>query len=260
MNNKDGHSPAHHAALAELLDPVTIARLSELGDWKSATCVDVGAGGGSIAMWLADQVGDDGRVFATDMDPDQIPHHRRLLRVQHDIRGDDPLAGGLYDLIIARLVLSHLPDREAILHRLANRLAAGGTLVVADWATLRDREETIVAAPSEEAADLYATYQRTVGKDVFDAAGTDRNWARRIHPVMLTAGLTEVETRVSAEYWTGGGAGTRFVAAVLQQVRPRLLAAGMTDLQLHKTLAILDDPGLVIHGHPFYITSGRRPE
>ncbi|MFY1673903.1 class I SAM-dependent methyltransferase [Plantactinospora sp. WMMB334] len=264
MSNADAHSPDHHAALAELLDPVTMARLAELGDsigtdWIGATCADVGSGGGSIAMRLADQVGDDGRVYAIDTDPDQIPDHPRLVRVQHDIRSGAPLPGDFYDLIVARLVLSHLPEREAILHRLVDGLAYDGTLMVADWAPLRDRQEIIVAAPSENAADLYATYQRTVGEVVFDAAGTDRGWARRIHTVMVSAGLVDVQTHFSGEYWTGGSAGTRFVAAIVKQVRPRLLAAGMTDLQLNNLLALLHDPGLVIHGHPLYITSGRRP-
>jgi len=31
-------------------------------------CLEVGAGGGSIAEWLCDRVGPDGRVVATDLD------------------------------------------------------------------------------------------------------------------------------------------------------------------------------------------------
>ncbi|MEQ4299955.1 methyltransferase [Plantactinospora sp. B6F1] len=259
MSNADPHSPDHHAALADLLDPVTTARLAELGDWTGATCLEVGAGGGSLARWLAGRVGDDGRVLATDTDLDRLPHHRRLLCVRHDLRSGDPLPGGPKDLTVARLVLSHLPEREAILHRLVADLVPGGTLVVADWASLRTRDEVVVAAPSAAAAEAYAAYQQTVGRKVFEAAGTDRNWARRVHPLMLAAGLVDVRTTVSAEYWTGGSAGARFVGAVLRQVRPRLLAAGMTRGQLDAVLDLLDDPGLVIHGHPLYITSGRRP-
>ena len=36
---------------------------------RAAHCLEVGAGGGSIAHWLCQAVGPTGRVLATDIDP-----------------------------------------------------------------------------------------------------------------------------------------------------------------------------------------------
>lgn len=259
LDNQHPHAGDHHSAMAELLDQNTIRRLIRLGDvgaWAAARCLEVGAGAGSIARWLAGLVDVFGHVVATDLDPSRIPTHSRLTTIRHDLRSGDPVPGGPFDLIHARLVLAHLPEREAILTRLVDQLAPGGTILIEDWAPLRTYDEVIVMAPSPAAAELYARYQHAVGTQVFDTAGTDRTWARRIHPLMLDAGLTEVRTEVHAEYWTGGTAGCRFVKAVLNQVRPRLHPY-LSDTELDELARLLDDPRLVIHGHPMYATSGR---
>jgi SAM-dependent methyltransferase len=259
LNNHDPHSAAHHGTLGELLDPATTGRLATVGGWAGAICLEVGAGSGSIARWLAEQVGPSGQVVATDIEPHLIAVHPRLRVLRHDLRTGDPLPEGPFDLIHARLVLAHLPEREQILRRLVDHLSPSGTILIEDWAPLRHREDVVVAAPNDAAAAAYARYQHCVGTHVFDAAGTDAGWARRMHTSMLTAGLVDVDTRVQAAYWTGGGAGCRFITAVVQQVRPRLLAAGMSNGELDTVLQLLKDPRLIIHGHPLYATSGRTP-
>jgi hypothetical protein len=46
------------------------------------------------------------------------------------------------------------------------------------------------------------------------------------------------------------------IAAVLNQVRHRL-RAHLNDDDLDRVLDLLDDPSMIIHGHPMYATSGR---
>jgi len=259
LDNHHRRAADHHAALAELLDPYTRARIRALDSWpRTRRCLEVGAGAGSIACWLADQVGPDGEVVAIDLKPDHIAPHPRLTTVAHDLTGFDPLPEAVttrrFDLIHARLTLAHLPAREAVLRRLAGLLAPDGMLLVQDWAPLRDG--VVVAAPNRPAAELYQRYQHAVG-GAFDRAGTDRGWARRIHPSMANAGLADVETQIHGRYWTGGDPGTRLVAAVAAQLRPQLLAAGLTETQLGVLAELLHDPLLVVHGHPLYSTSGR---
>ena len=50
-------------------DTQTFRRLSACGPLSGAHCLDVGAGAGSVARWLAAQAGPAGRVVATDADP-----------------------------------------------------------------------------------------------------------------------------------------------------------------------------------------------
>ena len=57
------------ALLEQHLDPITHRRLFGLGLGKAWHCLEVGGGGGSVARWLCAQVGADGRVVGTDIDP-----------------------------------------------------------------------------------------------------------------------------------------------------------------------------------------------
>jgi hypothetical protein len=262
------HEAGHYGTLAELLDPDTWPRLTALsrgGTWAGATCLEIGAGGGSIAHKLANAVGDNGQVLATDQEVDQIPSHPRLTCVQHDLRragtNDDPLLAGPFDLGLGRWVLEWLPQRETILDWLVARLAPGGTILIEAVAPPRHRPmgELVVAAPSPEAAALHWKYQQTVGR-IFDAAGLDAGWALQVNAGLRARGLVDVDTKILGSYWSGGDAGCRMIAGTLQQMRPRLLEAGMTGYELDTELdALLHDDALVVHGHLTYSTSGRQP-
>jgi SAM-dependent methyltransferase len=255
MDNDNPAATDHLAALAALLDPFTTARIDDLVHLTGTRCLEAGAGNGSIAVWLADHVGTTGFVLATDVKPRHIPLHPRLSTIRHDL-SSQPLPDERYDFIHARLVLAHLPTRRHVLHRLVNALAQGGTLLIEDWDA--SRTDTVITAPSEEAAQLYTHYQQTVGDNVLAAAGTDRGWARRIHAAMIEEGLTDVDTVVHARSWTGGSPGCQLAAANLDQLREQLLAGGMTTEQIEELRPILDEPGLVVAGHPLCSTSGRK--
>jgi tRNA A58 N-methylase Trm61 len=58
-------------AAEELLDDGTTRLLARLGVGAGWRCLEVGAGGGSIARWLANAVGPDGKVIATDVEVDR---------------------------------------------------------------------------------------------------------------------------------------------------------------------------------------------
>ena len=49
-------------------DPISVAALERLGVDAGWRCLDVGAGAGSIARWLAERVLPAGEVLATDLD------------------------------------------------------------------------------------------------------------------------------------------------------------------------------------------------
>lgn len=253
----------HHTAVAELLDPNTIRRLTRLDsgtDWAGAQCLELGAGTGSIAWWLADRVDLFGRVTAVDLDTSRLTTHPRIQPLRHDLRdGTAALPPGPYDLIHARLLLAHLPNPDHLLADLAILLAPGGTILIEDWAPGLTPDQVIVTAPTRAAAAAYAQFQHTINEQVIDHASTDTSWGRRIHPAMLAAGLVDVDTEVHAQYWTGGSPGCRAIAAGLTQLRPQLLAF-LTNEHLDQIADLLTDPRLVVHGNLLYATSGRRPK
>jgi ubiquinone/menaquinone biosynthesis C-methylase UbiE len=256
FDNRTEPSRNQHRGLSALLDEFTTNRISSLLDLRGKRCLEVGAGGGSIAVWLAEQVGPDGSVLATDLKPEQIPSHERITVLQHDLV-NDPAPEGEFDFIHARLVLNHLPERREILHRLVDRLAPGGIILDEDWDATRT--DLVVSAPTPEAAELYRLYQETIGPKILAKAGTDRSWARRVHSYLLEEGLSEVDTYVYSRNWTGGSEGAQLVISSLYQLRAQFLAHGITEGQLDELRTLLDDPQLVINGHLLFSTSGRRP-
>src|SRR6187399_1249805 len=84
--------------LERISDPVTRGRLEKLGVARGWRCLEVGAGRGSIARWLADRVGPEGRVVATDLDPrflDDLTLPNVEVRA-HDVLAT-PFEPGAYD-------------------------------------------------------------------------------------------------------------------------------------------------------------------
>jgi ubiquinone/menaquinone biosynthesis C-methylase UbiE len=261
LDNRSEFADQHHKGLATLLDPGSRRRTLDLvgGSLQGLTCLEVGAGHGSFAVWLAEQVGPEGRVTALDLKPDHIPAHERLTTLQRDVTRLEPIPQGPADFVHTRLTLQHLPARESVLHWLVSDevLKPGGILLVEDWDA--SRTDVVLAAPSPDAKQRYDRFQELLGTKVFSGSGTDREWARRVHGRMMAEGLTEVRTEISGESWVGGQAGGRLVAAGLGQTSPQLRAAGMTDAELTEVRTLLDDPGLVLSSHLLYSTSGRKP-
>src|SRR5262252_7686763 len=109
------HDAADEARRLELfqqrLDPLTIRRIERLGIGPGAACLEIGGGRGSITRWLAERVGPQGRVTATDLQLDFLqavaPPNVEVLR--HDIR-TDAFPERSFDLVHTRAVLMHIPD------------------------------------------------------------------------------------------------------------------------------------------------------
>ncbi|MFI1990783.1 class I SAM-dependent methyltransferase [Actinoplanes sp. NPDC020271] len=250
FDNDDAIAADRHRMLAEVLDPFTIERLSALGDLTGRRCLEAGAGGGSIAAWLA---GRGGSVLATDLNPRHLRTDEGYTILRHDL-GTEPVPDPPWDLIHARLVLSHLPARAAILDRLAAALAPGGTLVVEEWVSAY--RGLVLAAPGAATAELVERYHDILVGHLLPGNGGDPGWGRAVHGAMLAAGLSPVSTEIRASSWAGGSAGARLIAVNIEQLRPGFLAAGLTEPELDELTRLADDPRLVIRGHLTYSTAG----
>jgi len=99
--------------LEALFDAGTIAELEARGVGRGWRCLEVAAGGGSIALWLADRVAPDGAVLATDRDTTVlggVSHPNLEVRV-HDVLEDD-LPEAEFDVVHVRLLLAGLERRD----------------------------------------------------------------------------------------------------------------------------------------------------
>jgi SAM-dependent methyltransferase len=111
-------------------DSFTIKHLEATGIGQGWRCLEIGAGGGSIAGWLGDRVGATGSVVATDVDLQRLGDLGAPVEVRrHDIAREG-LESAAYDLVHCRLVLQHLTEPVVALQKMATAVAPGGWLVV----------------------------------------------------------------------------------------------------------------------------------
>lgn len=240
-------------ALSAILDTNTQQILTPLVP-VGGRCLEVGAGNGSIAAWMADRVGPDGHVIATDLKPDHVARHPQVEVVPHDLR-TDPLPAGPFHVIHARLLFAHLADRDALLPQVAEGLAPGGSIVVEDWGNYGPGK--VLSSPWPDTADLYDRYQKAL-MATFAAAGNDPTWSGRIHTVMLNAGLTAVRTVVNARAWDGGSAGTNLPTVVSTVAAGQLTSHGVTEDDLATLRKHLADPRVAVLGNATLSVIGRR--
>lgn len=231
-------------------DAYTIAHLERTGVSWGWRCLEVGAGAGSIAAWLAGRAG-AGNVTATELFPwylDGLAEQGvRVLR--HDVTVDPPV-GADFDLIHARLVLEHLPTRDQVLQRLASWLAPGGWLVIEDVAfapaiavrpALRHLEEVWLALAAA-------------------SVGTDLTWARTFPLPLERAGLTETAAEISTPVLRGGSAAAAAFEASVRVGAPGMIAAGaITADELEEVYALCADPSVVDYSYQALVAWGRRP-
>src|SRR5579859_5914671 len=134
--------------MESLYDPGTIEMLGVTGVGPGWRCLVPGAGHGSIARWLAEQVGPDGHVVATDIDTRFLESDasERLEIRRHDLL-KDPLESEAYDLICVRNLLEHLVGRQRqAVDRLVSTVRVGG------WLAIEQADPVAVACVQEEQA------------------------------------------------------------------------------------------------------------
>ena len=174
--------PAWHAerdrlnSLTQLYDPGTMALIGRLNLPPGARCAEIGAGTGSVAELIARHVGPDGQVLVIDTDTRFLdPLADATITVARQDVTATPLPRGQFDLIHARLLLEHLPQRDDVLASLAEGLAPGGWLLVEDldWATAE-----VIDPPSP-------VYNRVTGacREFMRSRGYDPEYARRLPQV-----------------------------------------------------------------------------
>ena len=125
--------------LSDVLYPYTSALLKSCGLREGHTMLDLGCGGGNVAMLAASIVDDSGGVTAVDFDQ-HIVHLARLDAQQNDIDNVVFQTASAYeinfsnefDMAYARFLLSHLQEPANALARMVQGVKPGGKVVVED--------------------------------------------------------------------------------------------------------------------------------
>jgi SAM-dependent methyltransferase len=223
-----------------LYDEISKDRLRAVGVGPGWKCLEVGCGAGSIARWLAETVGPDGHVVASDLDPRFVTDGPSLEVRRHDVLADE-LEEGSFDLIHSRMVLEHIPERERALERLAAALRPGGWLVI---------EDVDFGGPMVEALARYASdpsvrgiYERVLSafERFMGAAGMDPGFGPRLVSSFERLGLIDVDADSRARLVRGGA--NDFGRLSLAAIGPAMVEAGLlTAEELGSVAMMLEQP------------------
>ena len=255
LSNSGDHVLDRFNALSSLYDSETIRQLEARGVGEGWTCLEVGGGGGSIAGWLADRVGSTGKVLVTDIDPRFLQGFQapNIEVHQHDIV-TDPLPEGAFDLIHARLVLMHVPEREKALARLVESLKPGGWLVDEEFDSV-----SVLPDPTAGSGEVLLESRNAVMRFLQDR-GVERRWGRMLFGQFRALGLVEVNAEARLSVWHSGSPGAALMRATFEQLREALIGGGyITRQQFSRDIASLDDPAIMAPSPLMWTTWGRRP-
>jgi SAM-dependent methyltransferase len=249
------------AALEEIYDPATIRHLEAIGVAEGWHCLELGGGGGSIARWMSRQVGPSGRVLVTDLDPRFLGDVGPNVEVRvHDIRTEE--LDEEFDLIHARALLEHLPERAEVLKKIVAALRPGGWLLLEDadftgWFCLPAAR--IFASPRSERS----SWKRfLLGlRAHMTSGGFDGEFARELPSHLVDAGLVDVDAEGFSRLLPAATSRAAFNRLSCMQLGQPMLEEGLTTkADLGRVVGLSERPGSAIMGLPMVSAWGRRPD
>ena len=229
-----GRTPAEYERLraqARVWEAATGRMFDQVALAPGATCLDAGCGPGETMRLMAQRVGTSGHVTGVDVDASlggqavAMLHdagHRQCTFAPVDLTADEPVPGAPFDLVYARLLLYHLPERLAVLERLWDAVAPGGHLVVQDY--------DVISCGVLPALDSVDECLRVVS-EAFSAAGCDIRVGAALPQLFAQAGIgapdgTDVAGRLEplVDF-------QRMFTGIMRSVLPTAIAHGITTEQ-----------------------------
>jgi SAM-dependent methyltransferase len=238
------------------LGPTTERHLARLGIGPGWRCLEVGAGAGAVARWMAARVGPTGRVTAVDLEPRFTPgpDEPQLAVRRHDI-----LAGAIdpgdYDLVHCRLLLVNVGRPERAIAHLVGSLRPGGWLLVEEPGDGRLPGVGDLDPRVAEFNELTARFLAAVGAAT---PAVDLTLYRRLPTLLTAAGLVAIGGEHTHLL---GGAGIRAaLVGTLHAMRPYVAGTELADSGgIDRLLELAADPTLLTAGGSTVSLWGRRP-
>jgi SAM-dependent methyltransferase len=243
------------AGLEAALDPGTREHLTRLGAGAGQRCLEVGAGGGSIALWLAERVAPGGEVIAIDLETDFLENRKTayttLKVIRQDILTEDMPTD--FDIVHARWLVEWLPDKRAALQRMSAALRSGGALLIEepDWVTIYEATEPLALRRVVKAA-----MQRLEA-----ICPVEVNYGRRLVDDLSSVGLIDVAAEGRCPVVRGGSPpAAHFLRLTVEKLRDWLLAnETITEAEFATAVDVLKDPTRTLYMPMTVAAWGRRP-
>ncbi len=229
----------HGASTIEVLEAAGVS-----SGWR---CLEIGAGGGDITRWLANRVAPGGSVVAVDLETHWLePIADEVVEVRRGDFGQLNFGRAGFDLVVAQMLLLHLPDPAAACRRFVELTAPAGQIVI------HDADFTPVAlgnATASEAAGL------AVMPEVMRSAGIDLALGPKVAGLLEAAGATveQVDTRPGDTVEDGRLAG-EVSAITIERFRDR---THVPDAAIEAAAAALRDPDRQVTGPTRWVVRAR---
>ena len=249
-----GHAPEEYDRLrmqARVWEDATGRLLDRAGLTRGATCLDAGCGPGETMRLMAERAGPAGRVLGIDTDSAlgamalatlHAAGHRQCSFQAHDLTAGEPVPGAPFDLVYARLLLFHLPQRVEVLARLWDAVAPGGHLVVQDYDIRGISVLPALASVSELAR---------VVTGAFHAVGADVHVGARLPQLFLEAGIGYPDGTDVAGRLEPLATGSALLERTFRSVLPTAVAHGITtEADAAASLASVDRDAIRFAGCP----------
>jgi SAM-dependent methyltransferase len=236
--------------MSGLLDPQSRRHLTSLGLAAGWSCLEFGAGNGTVSEWIAARVGPGGRVLCTDADTTFLDglqaSNLEVARLDVTV---DPLPPGAFDLIFGRAVLHHIPTRDSVLVRLREALKVGGWLLCIE----PDFSPALTVEPPSMASLWHGFVEWA------SAAGIDYSIGRWLPRRLAELDFEAVGAEATLQHFNGGSPGSEYWVRSLQEMGPDLVASDHVRQQdLDTDVALLGDPTHWTYVAAFTATWGRR--
>ncbi len=209
--------------ISRVLRPTTLDLLKRAGVKPGFSCLEIGCGGGDVARDIADIVGANGSVLATDIDEVQLEIAREESKAFANLtfRCSDimqEIPQGPFDLVHARFVLTHISDPAIALGRMRFALKPDGVLVIEDI-DFRGH----FAFPECPALDRYvALYTEIVRR-----RGGDANIGPRLPGLVQAAGFSGI--RMNVVHPAGAEGEVKLMTPItMENIAGNVVAAGLT--------------------------------
>jgi protein-L-isoaspartate O-methyltransferase len=204
----------------------TDALLRAAGIGGPMRVLDVGTGLGHVAFMVAGMLDAEGSVLGVDQAERllEVAERRRAAAGAENIEfaqadAREFTASEPFDAIVARLLLFHLPDREAVLRRLLAALRPGGTMLLVEFDCGPLRAEPPV--PLVETARGWI-------EAAFRSAGADPRIGTQVGQLLRRAGVADVSTfGIQAYFAPTDPTGPALCAGVVSTLAPQIVAQGI---------------------------------
>jgi ubiquinone/menaquinone biosynthesis C-methylase UbiE len=178
-------------------EPILEAFLRDAGIREGDRVLDVASGQGDVSLVVGRLVTDRGAVLGVERDAASIEiararaatiGMRNVKFVQADLGSFE--SDERFDAVVGRFILVFLPERAAVIRRLARLLRPGG--VIAFQEPLREATQTMNAhLPLQHACGVKL-------REVFAQAGADTEIGRELYALFQEAGLRAPQLRCDA--------------------------------------------------------------